>query len=512
MLRQLYSRIFSIDPRGLAAYRILTGMLMSLDGILRLRNLEVFYLESGAVPVSVAQQTANPNGPVFSLFFLSASDGFAVLLFLLYILLGVAVAIGYRSRISVVAAFLFAVSFDVRNPFVTSYADTLYRHLLFWAMFLPTGKRWSLDAARGRTPGPSFEPASAWMLLQIISMYFISAAYKLPEESWRTGREVALIMGRDSMAWLLGQHLTQFPALLKAGGVTWVALTITAPLVLVLPKAVRNLHILLLISCNLLLASTVRIGAFPLVSISGLLLFMSTGFWNRIESVLRPGRYVLRPGSLPDAVGKSKRYLVVCGVVVLLGLNSADASLWNHEVLGDRAEVKQQSGYATPDISGAKAVFYLNEPSWKVFSGEDYGTDIYPVALATAVDGEIENPLVRNHTSFQRPSKGLNGVYRTYRHRFFFIMNAQSPAMRHYMDYLCGENRYTYVSFFRVKERFNITQIDKPLARSRERSLISSYNCRSDRLKASLDPAGWGELEEFPKGSKSQAIVARRQN
>lgn len=510
MLRELYYKLFKIDPRGLATYRIITGLLMSLDGILRLRNLEVFYLDSGAVPLSLAQETVNTSGPAFSFFFLSASDEYAALLFALYILLGVVVAVGYRSRASIVLAFLFAVSFDIRNPFVTSYADTLYRHLLFWAMFLPVGRRWSLDAAKGRATRPSFEPASALILLQVVAMYFISATYKLPKESWRTGKEVAMIMGRDSMAWLLGQHLTEFPSLLRVGGTTWVLLTITIPLVLFLPKKLRNLHVVMLIGCNVLLALTVRIGAFPFVSISGLILFLSTGFWDWIESTARAGRRRLIRSTPNTLEKRSAGHIAVCMVVLALGINSAEASLRDHTEVGDGESPRNGGELATSEISKMKAVFHLAEPSWKVFTSSNYSTDSYPVIIGTTKKGRIENHLVPNHTTLSRPSEDLNGVYRTYRHRFFFPPSS-SNRMRSYMDYLCIENEYGYLSYFVVHEEFNITQINRPATRNSERLLVSAYNCQEDRMREP-DVLGWRKFERFPLESRNQLIVERRQN
>ncbi|MFB6211314.1 MAG: hypothetical protein ABEI76_07240 [Halobacteriales archaeon] len=88
----------------------------------------------------------------FSLYYFSGEPACTGLLFVTQIVVGLCLLIGWRTRVMIVLSFFLAVSLDYRNVLVTSYADTLFRHLLFFGMFLPLGERWSIDARQRERP------------------------------------------------------------------------------------------------------------------------------------------------------------------------------------------------------------------------------------------------------------------------------------------------------------------------------------------------------------------------
>ena len=60
--------------------------------------------------------------------------------------------IGYRARLATIACWFLVMSIHNRNPMILSAGDILLRLLLFWAMFLPLGARYSVDAALDKNP------------------------------------------------------------------------------------------------------------------------------------------------------------------------------------------------------------------------------------------------------------------------------------------------------------------------------------------------------------------------
>lgn len=57
-----------IDARSLALFRVLAGLLVVVDIVLRSRNFRFFYTDSGVVPVELAKRFA---GDSLSLYFFS---------------------------------------------------------------------------------------------------------------------------------------------------------------------------------------------------------------------------------------------------------------------------------------------------------------------------------------------------------------------------------------------------------------------------------------------------------
>ena len=152
-VREYLARCVRIDSRTLAVFRVFVGVLIVADLLLRSRNFSFFYTEDGVVPRSLAMDVTPDYA--FSVYYLTTSSTLIAALFVLQGLIALQLIVGYKTRVATVLSFLFVVSLDHHNPFVLSYADTLFRLLLFWAIFLPLGERWSIDAAhRTRAPRP----------------------------------------------------------------------------------------------------------------------------------------------------------------------------------------------------------------------------------------------------------------------------------------------------------------------------------------------------------------------
>ena len=71
-------------------------------------------------------------------------------IFLVHIALGLAVAVGYKTRLNSVLLWFMTVSCQQRNHIIGHNGDVVMRVMLFFAMFLPQGAVWSLDAALAR--------------------------------------------------------------------------------------------------------------------------------------------------------------------------------------------------------------------------------------------------------------------------------------------------------------------------------------------------------------------------
>lgn len=67
--------------------------------------------------------------------------------FLVHIFIGLCMAVGYHTSLMTCLTWFMTVSLHARNILVLHGGDILMRMLLFFAMFLPLGEVYSIDAA-----------------------------------------------------------------------------------------------------------------------------------------------------------------------------------------------------------------------------------------------------------------------------------------------------------------------------------------------------------------------------
>ena len=155
----------AIDTRALAAFRIFMGLLLVGDVISRSRNFSFYYTDDGVLSAELTQRLTSDGA--FSVFYYTTDPTVMAGIFVATAIAGLVFAAGYQTRVMTIVVFLLAISFDHQNPLVTSYADLLFRLLLFWAIFLPLGERWSIDAvlaasaAEQQSAPPDTRPTAA---------------------------------------------------------------------------------------------------------------------------------------------------------------------------------------------------------------------------------------------------------------------------------------------------------------------------------------------------------------
>lgn len=192
--------IFSIDLRSLGLFRIgLAGVLL-LDLLIRLRDLKAFYTDEGVLPVKVLQNLPGEDYH-WTLHALSGSALFQGILFGIAILAALALILGIRWRIAAIISWILLISLQSRNPIVLDGSDMMLRVMLFWAIFLPLGKRFSLEAMLdtgfAKLPKSAFSGATVAILIQWICIYFFSGLLKSGPEWHEEGTAMQLALKLD---------------------------------------------------------------------------------------------------------------------------------------------------------------------------------------------------------------------------------------------------------------------------------------------------------------------------
>ncbi|MDQ2050572.1 HTTM domain-containing protein [Natronolimnohabitans sp. A-GB9] len=500
-----------IDTRALAAFRIAAGLLIVADILLRFRNFTFFYTETGVVPQSLATEMTADNA--FSVYYFTTDSTVIAALFALTILIAIQLIVGYKTRIATVLSFLLVVSLDHHNPLVLSFADTLFRMLLFWAMFLPLGERWSVDAVHAdsspRTGITSL--ASAAILAQVVYMYVLNGYHKRESELWTGGEATPLIMGLDNTTFLLGELMRNVPTLLQYGGVTWYYMLLFAWLLILLRGNTRAFFVAMFIAGHASFAITVRIGAFPYVAMAGLLLFLQAPVWDRLEALVRSVTFdgsrlahvrteLERLGSrLPRARIDSKTLGHVRTTVYTIALVVAVVSLLVVPTLSylPVAQFVDEEDGPKDRIDDRADTIRVSQPDWTVFAPHPRTVDRYYVFPAETEGGDTVDAYNERPVTHDRPSDELQKQFDTYRERFY--MNSvrrggpDDIVVETLAEHLCetwaddhGEE-LTHVNAHYVAEDVTLETIDEPADRDREIESIYYHGC-GDNEPDAIEP------------------------
>jgi hypothetical protein len=296
-----WQRVFGMDLRALALFRIVMGLLLLIDLWMRSRSLEAMYTDAGIAPRGMVLEydrdlAGGSQIAVWSLHMLGGSLAWEWALVAIAALAAVSMTVGWRTRIATVISWILLVSIQVRNPLITHSGDTLLRVSMFWAMFLPLGAICSLDARRGPARTTALlsgleivSPATAGLLMTLFSLYFFAGIAKL-NETWFSGMAMEYVSRLDIYSTGMGQAIRNYPGLLKA--ITWSTLVIEVvlPLFLFVPWQNRRIRVLLMLvfyGLHVGIALTMMIGLFQYISMAIWLALLPGGFFTWMGQRIR---------------------------------------------------------------------------------------------------------------------------------------------------------------------------------------------------------------------------------
>lgn len=293
-------RVFSLDLRSIALFRILLALLLLADLALRSVDLSVFYTDDGILPRN--QWLKITHQWHWSIHTASGELWWQVLLFLLATGFALALLFGYRSKWAAAASFVLLASLLNRNGLLLQGGDNLLVVMSFWAMFLPLGARYSIDAALqpaykdnpNALPGnafreqPYFSVATIAIVFQVLYLYSFTAFLKTGD-AWISRFDAAFYaVSLQHFATPIGHWISQFPTLLKPATLYVLAVEFIGPLLVLSPfywPRLRVIGLLLLASLHAAFLLMLHIGLFPLIDFMALSLLIPGTAWVWLRSV-----------------------------------------------------------------------------------------------------------------------------------------------------------------------------------------------------------------------------------
>jgi predicted DCC family thiol-disulfide oxidoreductase YuxK len=301
-LRQrLIATYLTFDPRSLALFRILLGIVLLGDLYRRYLGVDYWYTDDGIVPGMLLGQTQRH---VFSLFFYASTHAQAVLGMAVCAVIYGLFTIGYRTRVFHLLSLVCAVSLNNRILLLENGGQYVLNLLCAWSLFLPLGRRFSMDALRAslrarreRTaedlmqreplrPGhrPVVSLAVLALLLQFSAIYLFNVLHKTGP-AWQDGSAVHHALYHERLVTVFGVWIRENVPYSVLEALSWGTLTLEAAAVVFLlspiwSRQLRLVAIVLLPTLHVGFGVCLHLGIFSWVMSIFFVLLLAPEHWE----------------------------------------------------------------------------------------------------------------------------------------------------------------------------------------------------------------------------------------
>ena len=284
---------FEFDTRSLAAARIMAGLVILSDLLVRARFLLAHYTSKGALPAAVAFEEGRDSG-FPSIYLANDTPLFAVVLFFVHGLVALSLTVGYRTRLSTFLCWYLTASLQYRNPLINTGGDVLLRFILLWCIFAPWGSRWSVDRLLRRHPTDRLTvrcPGTMVLGLQMVLLYLCSTANKWHPTWVKDGTALYYALSVDHITTPYAEFLYRRPELMKLLTFSVIGFECLGGLLLLVPWPRLRLGVVLsFFFMHFCFGLFIEIGIFRYAPMVGLLAFLPSLFWDNLPR----GRWVPR--------------------------------------------------------------------------------------------------------------------------------------------------------------------------------------------------------------------------
>lgn len=302
-MMKLLRNSLGFDYRSMALYRFLMGVIVMVDVSYRWADLTNLYSDVGLVPRTIFLGEMAMKWS-FSLHLANGSTGFAILMFSIHFVLGLMMALGYKTRWATLGCFIMTVSVHNRNWLVNNGGDDILRSILFLSIFLPLNRWFSIDSAMQKNKERPVEEThmSFWVVaftFQVFAIYFVSYILKT-HAIWRTDFTAIYYASRlDIFSTPIGLWTRGFPTLQMISSAFTALLEWLGPLLLIFPWIVgpkrwwmiRLLVVFLFWGLHLGIIATMLIGVFPYLCMAMWTIFIPGPVWDRFFGYFRKRKF-----------------------------------------------------------------------------------------------------------------------------------------------------------------------------------------------------------------------------
>ena len=300
--KELRRTYFEMDPRTLAFGRIFFALVLIGDLLRRIPRLREFYTNAGILPNHTVLWRP-PVPRLFSFFFMSSLPEEAAIWFVICFFVFFCFLIGWKTRLFHVLAFVMTTSLHNRMLFAENWGGVAIGALMAWTVWLPTGRRWSVDAVlasmrarrdetpedlKAGVPAPDNTPARSLavfgLLLQIAIIYWFNYVHK-SGQTWKDGTAVYYVLHQERIITWVGLQIREHVPFWVTKLLTHGTLVIeaAAPLLVLTPvfwRWTRPLTVVFLAGLHGSIAAMVNLGIFSAAMIAYEPFLITTPVWE----------------------------------------------------------------------------------------------------------------------------------------------------------------------------------------------------------------------------------------
>jgi hypothetical protein len=453
---KLIKQSFSLDLRSLSLYRIFLGLIVIADVIYRLPDLRAFYTDEGVLPRSVFLTDFSLPWS-FSLHLANGSLGFIIFCFLIHLICGVFLTLGYRTQLVTFLSWIMTISVHNRNWLINNGGDDVLRSILLISIFLPLNHFFSLDSYLGKIKKDlkKTDHFSIWVqvfFFQVFSIYFMSYILK-DHPIWREEyTALSYASALDIFATPVGVYLRNFPMLQKGLTVFTIFLEWLGPILLYfsflfLKKwwVARSLVVLSFWALHLGIILCMYIGIFPYLCIVIWIAFIPSEWWSSFLSRFfekmnfdflqrHLAKFLPTPALdfKPCFADKIVKFMkVVFGFVVLLSLIS-----WNLQTT-KKINIKENSLH---DFIRWLHIYQ----EWNMFAPHPKLDNIWVEVPALLEDGSEVELLTQNRDIYGlKAQEFVASIKNEHWRKFYLNLSEKQENLKYFASFLCRQwNEY----------------------------------------------------------------------
>jgi hypothetical protein len=472
----LLKNICTVDLRSLAMMRIAIAMTLAVDLIIRWVNIKAHYTDMGILPLEALFRFGwNPYH--FSIHTTGSIWQWELLIFLLNFTCILLLLVGYHTRLFTVFCWFFLLSIHNRNPLIHQGGDDLLRLILFWAMFLPWGYYYSVDAAgMGNKQQRSVSYTSLAVLgyvLQVMYVYVFSALLKNSPEWNSDFTALYYALSFDQIVLPVGKWLYPYEGFLRLLTACVYYIEMLVPFLLLIPLYTgmfRMAFIFIMTALHMGISLALNVGIFPLIAVTAMAGLVPGKVIDKLRSI-KLTKEIAQSFDFSGSIPKRKPYhapkesFLFMNVALFFIFYTFS---WNLTTLGKTPalctgkmewighffRVDQHWGMFAPSV--------FKDDGWFIFSGE--------LENRKKVDALTGDTAVPSKRPDEIQALFRSDRWRKYAENFLFIANG------HYRPYFCfylmnnwnekheGKNKMRALKIFYVKEvSLPGYKVDKPL-------------------------------------------------
>ena len=256
-------------------------------------NLEFWFGEGGVLP----RELSHVRGYQWTVLdWIPAEPAALQVCFWIFVVQAVCLLLGFASRFSAAAVFVWLMSFQHRNQLILDGEDKVLRLMGFFLIFMPLAEVWSADAWLFRRHQPAGEvylsksSPWAWRILQIFMTLIMLATglWKLAGEEWRDGTALYYVARIDDLfgRFPVPHYLFDTPWTVRA--MTWSVLYVelAIPFLIWIPKA-RRFSLLVLLAFHLSNEWAMHLFLFHWIMLCGWMSFLKTEDLDAVTKIWR---------------------------------------------------------------------------------------------------------------------------------------------------------------------------------------------------------------------------------